>query len=79
MAIYGLPAALIVWGVMQFKGRASVWTRQGDASYSLYLTHSLFMPMFFRNLERDPASHRSHHCDQHGSERLFRLAHPSGH
>jgi len=47
VAVYGLPAALIVWGVMQFKGRASAWTRQGDASYSLYLTHSLFMPMFF--------------------------------
>jgi exopolysaccharide production protein ExoZ len=47
VAAYGLPAALIVWGVMQFKGRASAWTRQGDASYSLYLTHSLFMPMFF--------------------------------
>ena len=47
VAIYGLPAALIVWGVIQFKGRASAWTRQGDASYSLYLTHSLFMPIFF--------------------------------
>ena len=47
VAVYGLPAALIVWGVMQFNGRASAWTRQGDASYSLYLTHSLFMPMFF--------------------------------
>ena len=47
VAVYGLPAALIVWGVMQFKARASAWTRQGDASYSLYLTHSLFMPMFF--------------------------------
>jgi exopolysaccharide production protein ExoZ len=47
VAVYGLPAALIVWGAMQFKGRANVWTRQGDASYALYLTHSLFMPMFF--------------------------------
>lgn len=47
VAVYGLPATLIVWGVMQFRGRASAWTRQGDASYSLYLTHSLFMPMFF--------------------------------
>jgi exopolysaccharide production protein ExoZ len=47
LAVYGLPAALIVWGAMQFKGRANVWTRQGDASYALYLTHSLFMPMFF--------------------------------
>jgi exopolysaccharide production protein ExoZ len=47
VAVYGLPAALIVWGAMQFKGRANVWTRQGDASYALYLTHSLFMPVFF--------------------------------
>lgn len=45
VAVYGLPAALIVWGAMQFKGRASLWTEQGDASYSLYLTHSLFMPL----------------------------------
>lgn len=47
VAVYGLPAGLIVRGAMQFKGRANVWTRQGDASYALYLTHSLFMPMFF--------------------------------
>jgi len=47
VAVYGLPAAMIVWGAMQFKGRANVWTRQGDASYALYLTQSLFMPMFF--------------------------------
>jgi exopolysaccharide production protein ExoZ len=47
VAVYGLPAALIVWGAMQFRGRASIWTRQGDASYSLYLTHSFFLPMFF--------------------------------
>ena len=47
VAVFGLPAALIVWGAMQFKGRESVWTRQGDASYALYLTHALFMPVFF--------------------------------
>ncbi len=47
VAVYGLPATLIVWGVMQFKGRANVWTRQGDASYSLYLTQSIFLPTFF--------------------------------
>ena len=45
--VYGLPAAMIVWGAMQFKGRASLWTEQGDASYALYLTHPAFMPMFF--------------------------------
>lgn len=47
VAVYGLPATLIVWGVVQFTGRASVWTAQGDASYSLYLTHSFFLPMLF--------------------------------
>jgi len=47
IVVFGLPAALIVWGAMQFKGRESFWTRQGDASYALYLTHALFMPMFF--------------------------------
>ena len=47
VAVFGLPAALIVWGAMQFKSRESVWTRQGDASYALYLTHALFMPVFF--------------------------------
>jgi exopolysaccharide production protein ExoZ len=38
VAVYGLPAALIVWGALQFKGRASIWTGQGDASYALYIT-----------------------------------------
>jgi exopolysaccharide production protein ExoZ len=47
VAVFGLPAALIVWGAMQFKGRESFWTGQGDASYALYLTHALFMPTFF--------------------------------
>lgn len=47
VAVYGLPATLIVWGAMQFRGSASIWTRQGDASYSLYLTHSVFLPAFF--------------------------------
>ena len=47
VAVYGLPAAMIVWGAMQFKGRGNFWTEQGDASYSLYITHSVFMPAFF--------------------------------
>ena len=42
--VYGVPAALIVYGTMQIASRESAWTRQGDASYSLYLTHSLLMP-----------------------------------
>ena len=42
--VYGVPAALIVYGTMQITASESVWTRQGDASYSLYLTHPLLMP-----------------------------------
>ncbi|MGB9140802.1 MAG: acyltransferase [Aestuariivirga sp.] len=42
--VYGVPAALIVYGTMQIRGSESPWTRQGDASYSLYLTHPLLMP-----------------------------------
>ena len=42
--VYGVPAALIVHGTMQITASESAWTRQGDASYSLYLTHPLLMP-----------------------------------
>jgi exopolysaccharide production protein ExoZ len=37
--IFGIPAALIVYGTLQFRARESVWTYLGDASYSLYLSH----------------------------------------
>jgi exopolysaccharide production protein ExoZ len=37
--VYGMPAAMIVYGFMQVIARESVWTRLGDASYSLYLLH----------------------------------------
>jgi exopolysaccharide production protein ExoZ len=39
--VYGIPAALIVYGTMQIQAKPSVWTYLGDASYSLYLTHPL--------------------------------------
>jgi exopolysaccharide production protein ExoZ len=39
--VYGVPAALIVYGTMQIAAKPSVWTYLGDASYSLYLTHPL--------------------------------------
>ena len=42
--VYGVPAALVVYGTMQITAGESDWTRQGDASYSLYLTHPLLMP-----------------------------------
>ena len=37
--VWGLPSALIVYGFMQIRARESVWTRLGDASYSIYLFH----------------------------------------
>jgi len=39
ITVYGLPAALIVYGFMQIKAAPSMWTVLGDASYALYLTH----------------------------------------
>jgi exopolysaccharide production protein ExoZ len=39
--VYGLPAALIVYGAMQIRSRESIWTYLGDASYALYLVHPL--------------------------------------
>ena len=39
--VYGVPAALIVYGTMQIRAKQSAWTYLGDASYSLYLTHPL--------------------------------------
>ncbi len=42
---YGIPAALIVYGVMQVNARRSIWTSLGDGSYMLYLTHPLLMPV----------------------------------
>jgi exopolysaccharide production protein ExoZ len=41
--VYGLPAALIVYGAMQIKARESVWTYLGDASYTLYLAHTFIV------------------------------------
>ena len=37
--VFGIPAALIVYGTSQLQARESVWTYLGDASYSLYLSH----------------------------------------
>jgi exopolysaccharide production protein ExoZ len=37
--IYGVPAALIVYGTLQIEAKPSVWTYLGDASYCLYLVH----------------------------------------
>ena len=40
VALFGIPAALIVYGTMQIKARPSVWTYLGDASYTLDLVHT---------------------------------------
>ncbi|MBZ9708161.1 acyltransferase [Mesorhizobium sp. ESP7-2] len=39
--VYGLPAAMIVFGTMQIDAQPSAWTVLGDASYMLYLIHTL--------------------------------------
>lgn len=39
LMVYGIPAALIVYGSMHIEARKSVWTYLGDASYSIYLVH----------------------------------------
>ncbi|MBZ9697014.1 MULTISPECIES: acyltransferase family protein [unclassified Mesorhizobium] len=39
--VYGFPAALIVFGTMQIDAQPSAWTVLGDASYMLYLIHTL--------------------------------------
>jgi exopolysaccharide production protein ExoZ len=41
--VYGLPAALIVYGAMQVKARVGVWTYLGDASYTLYIVHTFMV------------------------------------
>jgi exopolysaccharide production protein ExoZ len=38
--VCGLPAAMIVYGVMQMKARRGLWTYLGEMSYSLYLFHT---------------------------------------
>ncbi|RUW85695.1 acyltransferase [Mesorhizobium sp. M1E.F.Ca.ET.063.01.1.1] len=39
--VYGLPAAMVVFGTMQIDAKPSAWTVLGDASYMLYLIHTL--------------------------------------
>jgi exopolysaccharide production protein ExoZ len=41
--VYGIPAALIVYGTLQIETKQSVWSYLGDASYSLYLVHYLLL------------------------------------
>jgi exopolysaccharide production protein ExoZ len=41
VAVYGIPAGLVVYGTMQVNAGKSVWTYLGDASYTLYLFHTV--------------------------------------
>jgi exopolysaccharide production protein ExoZ len=43
--LFGIPSAMIVYGVLQIRARRSVWTYLGDASYSLYLSHPLILAL----------------------------------
>jgi exopolysaccharide production protein ExoZ len=45
--VFGVPAAMIVYGTLQAKVRESVWTYLGNASYSLYLTQILPLSALF--------------------------------
>lgn len=45
--IFGIPSAMIVYGTLQIKARPSVWTYLGDASYSLYLSHTFVIFLLF--------------------------------
>jgi exopolysaccharide production protein ExoZ len=38
--VYGIPGALIVFGMLQITVGESSWTKLGDASYSIYLIHA---------------------------------------
>ncbi|OWO93732.1 acyltransferase [Rhizobium esperanzae] len=41
VAVYGIPAGLIVFGTMQINAGKSVWAYLGEASYTLYLFHTV--------------------------------------
>jgi exopolysaccharide production protein ExoZ len=45
--VFGIPAAMIVYGTLQIEARQSVWTHLGDASYSLYLSHTYALTLLF--------------------------------
>jgi exopolysaccharide production protein ExoZ len=53
--IFGIPSAMIVYGAVQIEGRESVWTYLGDASYSLYLSHTPVMFLLFAFWKKFPS------------------------
>jgi exopolysaccharide production protein ExoZ len=54
LLVYGLPASLIVYGAMQIQARKSIWTELGDASYTIYLTHTIIVTFSLVLWERFP-------------------------
>lgn len=54
--VYGLPAALIVYGFMQINARETMWSRLGDASYSLYLFHPTILGLLLMLWLKAPAT-----------------------
>lgn len=56
--IFGIPSAMIVYGSLQINAHKSAWTYLGDASYSLYLSHTIVMfplvPVLWRMFPMPP-------------------------
>ncbi len=48
VALQGVPAVLLVWGVLQVQARQGLLTHLGDASYALYLIHVPVVAMILR-------------------------------
>ncbi|MER8850142.1 acyltransferase [Mesorhizobium australicum] len=71
--VYGFPAALIVFGTMQIDARPSAWTVLGDASYMLYLIHTLPITLLLM-VDHVSDSSGPHHRDRHSRIGAFRLA-----
>jgi len=45
--VFGIPAAMIVYGTLQVQARESIWTYLGGTSYSLYLSHTYPITLLF--------------------------------
>ena len=52
VAVWGFPAALIVWGTLQFSAKPGVLSYLGDASYSLYLCHLIILMLWIFGLAK---------------------------
>jgi exopolysaccharide production protein ExoZ len=52
--IFGVPSAMVVYGVLQIQMHESVWTYLGGASYSLYLSHIFPLTLLLVLLRHSP-------------------------